>query len=290
MPTRSRFSTLIDAAMAAARHHDETWRWLDCRFRLDDPDAGRRAFWAGHIPGARYVHLDDDLSAPVIPEKTGRHPLPQPHDFAERVAGWGISNGDQVVVYDDMGGAIAARAWWMLRWVGHREVAVLDGGWPAWEATGGPVETGPPQKTARGNFEARADPDRIADAARTGSVARDPAWRVMDARKAERYAGDVEPIDAVGGHIPGAVSVPFPDNLDGGRMRGVEELRARFSAALGGVEPSRAVLYCGSGVTACHDLLAMEHAGLTGAKLYPGSWSEWITDARRPVGKGSDPG
>lgn len=282
------YTTLIDVQSGLELLDGADVRWLDCRFRLDDPDAGRRAHAEAHVPGAIYVHLDEDLSAPVVAGQTGRHPLPSVDVMTQRLRRWGICHGDQVVVYDDMGGAIAARAWWMLRWLGHDAVAVLDGGWPAWREAGGPEARDEVLAPTIGDFVAAPRPELLADADAVASAASDPAMRVFDARKAERFRGEVEPIDPVAGHVPGAVSLPFPDNLDPstGRFRSRDALRRRFEAALGTRAAASSIVYCGSGVTACHDLLAMAHAGLAGARLYPGSWSHWITDPARPIARG----
>jgi thiosulfate/3-mercaptopyruvate sulfurtransferase len=260
---------------------------VDCRFSLADPEAGRRAYLAGHIPGAVYAHLDDDLSGPKLPGKTGRHPLPEPARLAETLGAWGVTDGVQVVAYDDVGGAMATRLWWLLRWLGHDAVAVLDGGLPAWLASGGPTSTtaDAPRPAV---FVPRARPALVADADEVARLAERSDHRLLDARAAERFRGEVEPIDPVAGHIPGARSLPLGENLDAAKLRDRAAIRARFARALGDVPPERAVAYCGSGVTACHLIWAAEVAGLPGMRLYPGSWSEWITDPRRPVARGEE--
>jgi thiosulfate/3-mercaptopyruvate sulfurtransferase len=259
---------------------------IDCRVELSNPQAGRQAYLSGHIPGARYADLNEDLSGRITPE-SGRHPLPAPAIFAATLGRLGIAADAQVVAYDAANGAFAARLWWMLRAFGHREVAVLDGGYPAWIAAGGAVEAGeamPPsrrveQPPAIGAWPAVSS----ADVAR---LSHDPRRLLVDARAPERYAGSVEPIDAVAGHIPGAVNHPFSQNLDtDGRFLSCAELRRRWQARLAGRDAASVVAMCGSGVTACHNLLALEVAGLPGAKLYAGSWSEWIRDPRRPVAR-----
>lgn len=258
---------------------------LDCRHDLADPDAGRHAYEAGHIPGAVHAHIDRDLSGPVA-ETTGRHPLPDPDAFRRTMGRLGIGPDTQVVAYDDKGGAFAARAWWLLRHYGHGHVAVLDGGIQAWQATGGDLREGPeenPPQTFLGTpgHTPTVDHDSI-----RGRLPAAPGT-LLDARGPARYRGDEEPIDPKAGHIPGALNLPFADNLGpDGRFRPVDELQARFRDALHGRTPDQAAVYCGSGVTACHDLLAMEHAGLHGAALYPGSWSEWCRDDDRPVETG----
>ena len=262
---------------------------LDCSFDLVDAGAGARAFAAGHLPGARYVHLDDDLSGPKSaagPVQGGRHPLPARDDFARRVATWGIGPDTPVVVYDAMSATYAARAWWMLRWLGHQPVAVLDGGLQAWQAAGGELLSGdsPPPEADALAYPVSAEPLPVVTAER---LLREPGrWAVVDARAPERFRGDMEPLDSRAGHIPGARNRFFRDNLDAkGLFLPAETLRTTFSAW--GVPAAQIVHQCGSGVTACHNLLAMEAAGLTGASLYPGSWSEWSADPARPVALGS---
>ena len=260
---------------------------LDLSFDLADGAAGERAYAQGHLPGAHYLHLDRDLSGPKAGEGqvfTGRHPLPEPAGFAQRLAGLGLEPGMQVVAYDSQGGMYAARLWWMLRWLGHEAVAVLDGGLAAWQAAGGALSTQAPQARP-GRFQASASiaPSISADALQS-SLGR---VRLLDARAGERFRGEVEPLDKQAGHIPGALNRFFKDNLQGdGRFKPAERLRAEFEALLPPFAASEVVHQCGSGVTACHNLLAMEHAGLPGSRLYPGSWSEWSADPRRPVAQG----
>ncbi|RMG49113.1 MAG: sulfurtransferase [Acidobacteria bacterium] len=262
---------------------DVDWAVVDCRFSLDDPERGRRDYQRAHIPGAVYAHLNEDLSGPVIPGRTGRHPLPEIDRFAGTLGRWGIDERVQVVAYDDSGGAVAARLWWMLRWLGHDAVAVLDGGWPAWQEEERPAQSGVETRAPR-TFVPRPRPELIITSEDIEAALGRATYRLIDARAPERYRGEQEPIDPIAGHIPGAVSAPFAGNLDArGRFRSPEELRARFQAILGDLPPERAVLYCGSGVTAAHNLLAMAHAGLGEGRLYVGSWSEWITDPRRPI-------
>jgi thiosulfate/3-mercaptopyruvate sulfurtransferase len=260
---------------------------IDCRFDLSDPTAGRRLYAAGHIPGARFADLNEDLSAPVTRE-TGRHPLPEPLAFAATLGRLGIENGVQVVAYDAANGAFAARLWWMLRAWGHGEVAVLDGGYPAWTAVGAPTLTGAEPSASGTAIELPTiEQWPVASAAEVEELLRDPRRLLVDARAPERYAGSVEPIDTVAGHVPGAENHPFSSNLGSdGRFLSAAELERRWQARLGGREPAALVAMCGSGVTACHNLLALEIAGLPGAKLYAGSWSEWIRNSRRPVAKG----
>jgi thiosulfate/3-mercaptopyruvate sulfurtransferase len=286
------FTTLIDAHALLELSHspDPTLVLLDCRFDLGDPEAGRRAYLSGHIPGAHFADLNTDLSAAVGP-KTGRHPLPDPQALAANLAAWDVHPDSQVVVYDEANGSFAARAWWLLRWIGHFGVAVLDGGYKAWLAADGPTAAGEEGRAAHSLHAslapARVDGDAVVDAAQVTSLLRDPKYLLVDARAAERYAGTVEPIDAVAGHVAGAVNHPFAGNLTAdGRFLPPEQLRQRWAAELGGRSPADVVAMCGSGVTACHNLLSLEVAGLHGAKLYAGSWSEWIQDPSRPIVRG----
>lgn len=258
---------------------------LDVRHDLKDPEAGPSAYAGGHIPGAHHAHVDRDLSGPVGPQ-TGRHPLPDPSAFAATCSRWGIDSTVQVVAYDDVGGAWAGRVWWLLRDAGHAKVAVLDGGLAAWKAAGQTLTTEPATSTPR-RFTGRPGHMPRTDAQR---ILRGQHGRVVDARAAERYRGEREPIDPVAGHIPGARSAPHAGNLGpDGRFLPRDELRQRYTQVLAGVLAKDAAVYCGSGVTAPHDLLAMAIAGLEGAALYPGSWSEWIRDPKRPVARGAEP-
>lgn len=279
------YQTLIDAAaLHALIASGAEVLVLDCEFELGAPDKGPAAFAAGHIPGARYAHLDNDLAGP--PDGTnGRHPLPSRAVLATWLRAQGLRKGQQVVACDSNGGAWAARAWWLLRWLGHPAVAVLDGGKPAWIAAGLPLESGTPPTAGAGDFEAGPSlvPLPVDAGAVRANIDRADA-QVLDARDPLRFRGDPNPIDPVAGHIPGARNRFFRDNLGAdGRFRPPAELAREFAALLGG---KPAVLSCGSGVTACHNALAMEIAGLPAARLYPGSWSEWISDPARPVATG----
>jgi thiosulfate/3-mercaptopyruvate sulfurtransferase len=278
-------TTLVDVATLAAHLNAPDWVVIDCRFELGKPDAGESAYAAGHVPGARYGHLDRDFAGPVGPT-TGRHPLPDPAVFAAKAAAWGINAATQVVVLDQGNSFFAARAWWVFRWLGHARVAVLDGGLAAWQAAGLALTAAAPQPAA-GGFRAVADASQVVDAADVlRSLATDER-RLVDARGADRYAGENETIDAVGGHVPGAVNHHYARNyLPDGRMKDAATLRAEWLATLGGREPRAMIAMCGSGVSACVNLLALEHAGLSGARLYPGSWSEWIRDPSRPMARG----
>jgi thiosulfate/3-mercaptopyruvate sulfurtransferase len=287
------FTTLIDARalLELSASADPNLVLLDCRFDLAKPQAGHLAYLAGHVPGAHFADLNTDLSSPIGPE-TGRHPLPDPQTFAANMAAWGVNPGSQVVAYDELNGSFAARAWWLLRWIGHREVAVLDGGYNAWLAAGGRQATGEegrmPNAPRATSWPPKVDANAVLDAAQVAVLLSDKKHLVIDARAAERYAGSVEPIDAVAGHVPGAINHPFAGNLGAdGRFLPPEQLRQRWQAALAGRQPADVVAMCGSGVTACHNLLSLEIAGLHGAKLYAGSWSEWIRDPSRPVATGT---
>lgn len=277
--------TLVSSEALGDHLADPRWVVIDCRHSLSDADAGERAYRLEHIPGARHAHLDRDLSAPPT-RVSGRHPLPAREKLVATLGRWGVSRDSQVVVYDDAGGAFAARLWWLLRWLGHEAVAVLDGGWPQWLREGRITEAALPSPAAA-DFPLRpalASPVEVTEL-QTQLAGRNVL--LIDARTPERFRGEVEPIDPVAGHVPGACNHPFQNNLDAsGKFLSVDELRRQFLRRLGPIPPERAVHMCGSGVTACHNLLAMEHAGLHGARLYAGSWSEWIRDVKRPVAKG----
>ena len=280
---------LIDAAALRERLAGaEPPVLLDTSFDLADPAAGERSYREGHLPGAHYLHLDRDLAdhthAPGAAFR-GRHPLPARETFAATLGRLGIGPSTQVVVYDRQGATFAARAWWMLRWLGHREVAVLDGGLQAWTVAGGALSQEPPAPRAPAAYT--PSPSLVSTVDADTLAAGLGGLRLIDARAAERFRGDVEPLDPVAGHIPGALNRPFKDNLDAeGRFLRPEALREAFLPLLGGRPASEVVHQCGSGVTACHNLLAMEAAGLSGAALYPGSWSEWCADPARPVARG----
>jgi thiosulfate/3-mercaptopyruvate sulfurtransferase len=282
-----RHTTLVSVTDLAAHLDDAGWIICDCRHDLADTGAGRRAYSESHIPGARFVHLDQDLSAPMT-GRNGRHPLPDPERFARRVGELGISNSSQVVAYDASGGYYAARMWWMLRWLGHESAAVLDGGWDAWRKAPHPItDRIPVIKAARFTMRQRAD--MACDARYLVANLGKPKPRLLDARSPDRFRGENETLDAVAGHIPGAVNRFFKLNLDAdGGFKPPSALREEFNAVIGARAPSDVLHYCGSGVTACHNLLAMEIAGLTGSRLYPGSWSEWCADRSRPVAIGND--
>ena len=284
------FTTLIDAASLKKVLNGPQSAVVDCRFDLMKPDAGHLAYLAGHIPTARYADLNKDLSAPITPD-SGRHPLPAPATFAGTLDRLGIANDTQVIVYDDSAGAFAARLWWMLRWVGHTAVAVLDGGFPAWILAGGAVASGEELPVHRngqgGRFVPHSDGLAVIGTAEIAARLGNARFVLVDARAAERFTGSIEPIDTLAGHVPGAVNQPYSENLtQEGRFLPAGELRRLWLARLEGKEPSNVAAMCGSGVTACHNLLALEVAGLGGAKLYAGSWSEWIRDSSRPIARG----
>jgi thiosulfate/3-mercaptopyruvate sulfurtransferase len=279
------YTTLVSVTDLATHLDDAGWVVCDCRHDLTDTEAGRRAYAESHIPGARFVHLDEDLSAPRT-GRNGRHPLPNPDWFARRLGELGISNESQVVAYDASGGFYAARMWWMLRWLGHDAIAVLDGGWDAWRRAPHPItDQIPVVKKAR--FVARQRANRVCDAGFIAANLGQQKLRLVDARSADRYRGENETLDPVGGHIPGAINRFFRLNLEAdGRFKAATTLRKEFTELLGNNASEQVTHYCGSGVTACHNLLAMEIAGLAGSRLYPGSWSEWCSDPSRPVATG----
>jgi thiosulfate/3-mercaptopyruvate sulfurtransferase len=276
------FTTLITAEELARHLDDPQWVVCDCRHDLSDYEAGRRGYAQSHVPGARFVHLDEDLSGPKT-GVNGRHPLPHPATFALRAGALGIDSSKQVVAYDASGGSYAARLWWMLRWIGHSAAAVLDGGWQAWVGGGHPVSA-ERAVLQPATYTRRSHPQLAVDATYISAHLHAPDFVLVDARAPDRFRGENETLDPVGGHIPGAVNRFFRSNLDaGGCFKAPDALKDEFSTLLRERSPATVVHQCGSGVTACHNLLAMEHAGLTGSRLYPGSWSEWVSDPSRPV-------
>jgi thiosulfate/3-mercaptopyruvate sulfurtransferase len=278
---------LIRAEQAAGRLADPRLRIFDCRYELARPAAGREAWLRGHLPGAVHVDLHHDLAGPTT-SRSGRHPLPASGDFAARLRSWGVDDDSLLLAYDDSSGLWAARFWWMTAiWLGHRHVALLDGGLRAWTGHGLPITTDVPSPRGTGNFAPRADASRIADADATAAAALQPQGRILDARAGERFRGEVEPIDPVAGHVPGALNLPAstvtgPD----GHFLAPAALARLFADTLRGAKPAATIAMCGSGVTACQLLFAMEYAGLPGARLYPGSWSEWSRNPERDVEKG----
>ena len=283
---------LIEPSELAAHLGDPDWAIIDCRFDLARPEWGARSWAAGHIPHALYADLDRDLSGPRTP-LSGRHPLPDPAVLAATLGQFGIDARVQVITYDQGAGAYAARLWWLLRWLGHPAVAVLNGGFAAWERAGLPVSSASERRPAR-LFPAAADDSLLVTGAEVAAAVQSGALRrgdtlLVDARAAERFAGENETLDAVAGHIPGARNHPFAGNHDGqGRFLSAQRLSGAWDDTLRGTAPQRVISMCGSGVTACHNLLALEVAGLSGARLYAGSWSEWIRDPAHPVALGPE--
>lgn len=277
------YSTLIEAAELARHLESEHWLTVDCRFSLEDTDWGERVYQEAHIPAAIYAHLDEDLCDPLILGQTGRHPLPSIERLRQRFSAWGIAEGIQVVAYDDAGGAMAAaRLWWLLRWLGHERVAVLNGGWSEWRRLRLPQRSGEEPHKSR-KFTPRPNQIMTATADEILSRLGDTDLHLIDVRAPERYRGEVEPIDPVAGHIPGAISIPYQELLRGGKLLPPEPLRDRLTSRLSEGELAQAIFYCGSGVTAAVGVLAVAHAGLGIPRLYAGSWSEWICDPRRPI-------
>lgn len=288
------FTTLIspqnlDALMHTAAGGGAPVVIFDCRFDLANPPAGEAAYVAGHVFGAFYLHLERDLSGKPT-GKNGRHPLPERDALVRHLAASGLSRGQQVVAYDAADGRYAARLWWLLRWLGHESVAVLDGGLQGWQAAGFSLDAAPPEDPPQGDF---APGEPLATTADSAAIERNLTSRerlVIDARSPDRYRGENETLDPVGGHIPGAGNRFFMDNIGAdGRFKSAGTLREEFHKVIGDRPAERVISQCGSGVTACHNLLAMEVAGLHGASLYPGSWSEWCADKRRPVATGAQP-
>jgi thiosulfate/3-mercaptopyruvate sulfurtransferase len=280
---------LIGPEQLAVRQQTSELVILDCRFALEDPDYGQRNYAQGHIEGASFADLERDLSGPVIKGQTGRHPLPDPKALLQRLQAWGINPGSDVVLYDDGPGMFAARAWWLLAWVGKRKgVYLLDGGLKAWHAAGLPLSLDPPGNRP-GNFSGEPDMSLVLSADQLQGRLGHPEMTLIDARAEPRFRGEVEPIDPVAGHIPGAQCAAFTENLGpDGRFLPSGQLRQRFAEKLQGRAPESLVAYCGSGVTACHNLFALCLAGYPLAALYAGSWSEWITDPAREVATGND--
>jgi thiosulfate/3-mercaptopyruvate sulfurtransferase len=285
------WNTLISAAALHERLRDSHLVIVDCRFELGKTQSqvGRMAYQTAHLPGAIYAHLDEDLSGPIT-ATSGRHPLPAIDTLSTTFSHWGIDSSTQVVAYDaDNGAMAAARLWWLLRWLGHTHVAVLDGGFKHWQASGLPL-TSSEFTAAPRVFTPAVNAELLIDADGVAALAQQADWRVVDARAPERYAGEVEPLDPVAGHVPGAINHPFARNLDSdGRLLEAEKLQRQFTQLLGATAPEQVINMCGSGVTACHNILAMEAAGLHGSKLYAGSWSEWSKNSQRPVATGRQP-
>ena len=301
------YTTLISAAQLQALRTEGAQRAplmvFDCSFDLADPRAGHAQYRSGHIPGAVYAHLDSDLSAlhgapgadgtPITageadtPASGGRHPLPNREKFAIWLSDIGFSNAMQAVVYDRQGSAFCGRLWWMLKWLGHDAVAVLDGGLPAWQAQGGELAQGDEPAHFQTNFRLNAPLRQLLSVQQVAAQLQQPGQTLIDARAAARYRGEVEPLDPVAGHIPGALNRPFTQNFGpDGKFKPAAQLKAEFETLLGGRDPASVVHHCGSGVTAAPNLIAMEVAGLGPSGLYAGSWSEWCSDPDRPVANG----
>ena len=284
-------SPLITAkGLATALESDpDNWVVFDCRFDLANPDAGRQAYSAGHIPGARYADLDVDLSAEPGPQD-GRHPLPDRTRFRSWLGEQGVGPQTPVVAYDDLSGAFAARLWWLLKWLGHEHAAVLSGGMAAWQGAGLESTDETALSAALGPYPDNGLNPAMVVSASAIDKELEAGKQLVDVRAPERYSGAVEPLDPVGGHVPGAVNFPFQNNLDGsGEFLDLETIRSQVQDLLGSQSSEQMIAMCGSGVTACHLLVAMEAAGLKGARLYPGSWSEWIRDPDRPIATGPEP-
>jgi thiosulfate/3-mercaptopyruvate sulfurtransferase len=279
------WTTLVSADNLSAQLSAPGLRVVDARFVLAgaDPEAGQHAWRDSHLPGAGYVHLDRDLSDHRKPASFGRHPLPEATDFCRVLERLGISPDSQVVVYDAADGAMAAaRFWWLLKLLGHERVAVLDGGFACWTALGLPLESTIPV-IALGHYRGSFDTSKIADTDEIEKRAGESAGWLLDARAAERFRGEIEPLDRIAGHIPGAVNRPYSANMRDGRFLPADQLREQFTTLIGARNPEHVVLNCGSGVTACHNLLAMEYAGLHGARIYAASYSGWCSDTSRPI-------
>jgi thiosulfate/3-mercaptopyruvate sulfurtransferase len=280
------FTTTISCSVLVEHIDDPGWVIIDSRFKLADPPRGRVDYERAHVPGAVYAHLDEDLSGPIIKGVTGRHPLPSVENVSKVFSRFGIDAKVQVIAYDDVWGALAAgRVWWLLRWLGHESVALLDGGWQEWVKKGLAARSGTETRKLC-KFVPHPRNDLIVSTEELEAMRKDPQYRVLDARSTDRFRGENETIDPVAGHIPGAISAPYAENLNpDGTFRSKASLAARYKSLISNVPIHHVACYCGSGVTATHDILAMMKAGLGEARLYAGSYSEWITDPERPVEK-----
>jgi thiosulfate/3-mercaptopyruvate sulfurtransferase len=282
------YKTILTAETLGQHLNDPNWIILDCRFDLNHPKWGSEEYTKAHIPGALFADLDHDLASPITPT-SGRHPLPGPDAWRKTVSNWGIQADTQVVAYDSTGGSLAAvRVWWLLRAYGHEKVALLDGGLPKWLSENRPLTEAVTLPRRPSIFNGSLNPHLFVSSDELVHIYRDPLLRLVDARAAERFRGEIEPIDPVAGHIPGAKNRPVAQNLNADQtFKSAEQLRKEFTDILGDLQPEQVIAYCGSGVTGGHNLLAMEIAGLPGGRLYPGSWSEWIRDPNRPIETGS---
>jgi thiosulfate/3-mercaptopyruvate sulfurtransferase len=281
------YTTIIATDRLATHLQDADWLIVDCRFDLSKPRWGNEEYLKAHIPGAVFADLDRHLASPITPS-SGRHPLPEPANWCETVTNWGITPDTQVIAYDSAGGSLAAvRVWWLLRAYGHHRVAVLDGGYPKWMRENRTVSTTVPNRTPA-IFTGSLDLNCMVTSEQLVDLHHNPKMRLIDARAAERFRGEIEPIDPVAGHIPGAKNRPIAENMNPDQtFKSAAQLRAEFEDLFEEIPPQNAISYCGSGVTGIHNLLAMEIAGFTGGRLYPGSWSEWIRDPNRPVETGA---
>lgn len=282
------YKTLISTGNLIEKLGNPEWVIIDCRFALTDIEQGRRDYLEAHIPGALYAHLNEDLCGKIIPGETGRHPLPPVDTLVKTFSKWGIDSHVQVIAYDDSGGAMAAaRLWWLLHWLGHDAVAVLDGGWSIWKDQNLPIKTGMETRKPL-TFIPDLKEEIHSSAEDVLKMSNDRGSLILDSREIERYRGEFEPIDPIAGHIPNALPAPYKENLNSqGKFLQPEILRKRFKALMGDIPANRTVFYCGSGVTAAQNVLALAYAGLGQAKLYAGSWSEWITDSKHPIAMGS---
>jgi thiosulfate/3-mercaptopyruvate sulfurtransferase len=280
------YNTLITTDQLNRHLGESHWLVVDCRYYLENTQQGLREYSQAHLPGAVYADLGTDLSSQVIAGVTGRHPLPDVDTLCRTFSNWGVGDKTQVVVYDQGPGMIAARLWWMLQWLGHDKVAVLEGGWAKWQRESRPVDRKTPVLTPQ-PFTAKVRAELLADADEVMANMSSASVRILDARAEDRFRGENETLDPVAGHIPGALSAPFANNVDAnGELRPEEELLKMYNSLLGNTPANEAIVYCGSGVTAAHNILVMQHAGLGMARLYPGSWSHWITDKQRPIATG----
>lgn len=281
------YQTLISVDAFQQHFNPTTWALIDCSFDLSRPDWGENQYLSGHIPNAIYAHLNLDLSATPT-SNSGRHPLPSKDQVIDAFSRWGISSQTQVIAYDQADGSIAARLWWLLRYHGHHSVAILDGGFAAWLQADFTPQAGP-SSPVPSTFIPKLNASLMADHDFVKKRFGDPAWLFVDARTPQRYRGEIEPIDPVAGRIPGSVNRYYGENLDAnGRYKSPGKLHAEWASILQGHDPKQVILYCGSGVTSCANLVAMEHAGLHGSLLYPGSWSQWITDPDLPISTGEE--
>jgi thiosulfate/3-mercaptopyruvate sulfurtransferase len=276
------YTNLITTHQLSQHFLEPNWMIIDCRFDLTNPNWGFTDYQRAHIPGAVYAHLDQDLASPITPA-TGRHPLPSPDQFKQKLEEWGIRPDSQVIVYDTTGGGFAGRLWWMLRLINHQAVALLNGGFNHWVQDGYPVKAGiETREPVRWDHPLTLQSDMLVSADEVERIRQDPAYCLIDARAPERFRGEIEPIDIIAGHIPGAINRFHGQNLQAdGTLKPAADLRKEFDALLGKIPAENVVVYCGSGVTSCHHIIAMEAAGLPGAKLFVGSWSEWIRNPNR---------